>query len=130
MDRRHFLQAAAVGAASSLAADAPPKRVDDAKPKFRLGLVTYNLAANWDRPSLLKACHAANISPELRAAIDALVKRKKAAEELDEGAAVPIINQSIDAELARLPAVADAMPDSRGCLRDLDVFLYDVRTEM
>jgi len=31
------------------------------------------------------------------------VERKKAAEELDEGAAVPTINQFIDAELARLP---------------------------
>ena len=57
MDRRHFLQAAAVGAAS-VAADAPPKKEADNKPKFRLGLVTYNLAANWDLPSLLKACHA------------------------------------------------------------------------
>jgi hypothetical protein len=66
MDRRRFLQAAAVGAAS-LAADAPPEKEDDNKPKFRLGLVTYNLAANWDLPSLLKACHTTGVSPvELR----------------------------------------------------------------
>ena len=55
---------------------------------------------------------------------------KKAAEELDEGAAVPVINQFIDTELARLPAVADSMPESCGNLRDLDAFLYDVRAEM
>ncbi len=66
VNRRRFLQAAAVGAAS-LAADVPPKKVDEGKPKFRLGLVTYNLAANWDLPSLLKACRSAGISPvELR----------------------------------------------------------------
>jgi predicted nucleotidyltransferase len=76
------------------------------------------------------ALNAANIAPQLRAEIDALVERKKAAEEIDEGAAVPIINQFIDAELARLPAVADSMPDSRGNLRELDAFLHDVRTEM
>ena len=78
----------------------------------------------------LDALNAANIPPEFRAAIDALVERKKAAEELDEGAAVPIIDQFTDAELARLPAVADSMPDSRGSLRDLDAFLHNVRTEM
>jgi hypothetical protein len=67
MDRRHFLQAGALGAVSLAAADAPPRGAHDSKPKFRLGLVTYNLAANWDLPSLLKACHAAVISPvELR----------------------------------------------------------------
>lgn len=76
------------------------------------------------------ALNAANISPDLRSAIDALVERKKAAEELDEGAAVPVINQFIDGELARLPAIADSMPESRGSLRDLDAFLHDVRTEM
>lgn len=58
------------------------------------------------------------------------MKRKKAAEELDKDAAVPVINQFIDAELVRLPAVADSMPESRGSLRDLDAFLHDVRTEM
>jgi hypothetical protein len=69
-------------------------------------------------------------SPQTSPAIDALVERKKAAEELDEGATVPVINQFIDAELARLPAVADSMPESRGSLGNLDAFLHDVRTEM
>ncbi len=70
LDRRRFLQAGALGAAGFAAvparADAPKKEGDDG-PKFRLGLVTYNLAANWDLPSLLRACHAAGVSPvELR----------------------------------------------------------------
>jgi predicted nucleotidyltransferase len=78
----------------------------------------------------IDALNAASLSPELRTAIDALVERKKAAEELDEGAAVPVINQFIDAELARLPAVADAMPDARGSLRELDAFLHEVRDHM
>ncbi len=43
------------------------EKEEDKKPKFRLGLVTYNLAANWDLPSLLKVCHATGVSPvELR----------------------------------------------------------------
>jgi sugar phosphate isomerase/epimerase len=33
------------------------------KPRFRLGLVTYNLAATWTLNDLLKACKAAGISP-------------------------------------------------------------------
>ncbi len=78
----------------------------------------------------MDALNAANISDELRAAINDLVERKKAAEELDEGAAVPCINQFIDAELARLPAVANTMPDARGSLRELDAFFYDIRGEM
>jgi hypothetical protein len=38
----------------------------------------------------------------------------KTTEELDEGAAVPIINQFTDTEFSRVPAVADSMPESRG----------------
>jgi sugar phosphate isomerase/epimerase len=30
--------------------------------RFQLGLVTYNLAANWDLPTLLKACRTAGVS--------------------------------------------------------------------
>jgi sugar phosphate isomerase/epimerase len=64
MNRRQFVKAGALGAAglAAPAADAPKKEADD-KPKFRLGLVTYNLAANWDLPTLLKACHDAGVSP-------------------------------------------------------------------
>jgi len=77
-----------------------------------------------------RAIDPINISAELRASIDALVERQKAAGELDEGAAVTIIHQFIDSKLARLPAVAVAMPDPHGNIRELDAFLYDVRTEM
>ena len=35
--------------------------------KFRLGMVTYNVAAAWDVPTILKVCKATGISPvELR----------------------------------------------------------------
>ena len=77
----------------------------------------------------MDALNAANLPADLYSAITNLVERKKAAEELDEGAAVPVINQFIDAELARLPAVAEAMPEARGRLGELDAFLYEVRTE-
>lgn len=64
LDRRRFLQAGALGAAglTAPALAAEPAKTDD-KPKFRLGLVTYNLAANWTLPDLLKACKTAGTSP-------------------------------------------------------------------
>ncbi len=70
IDRRRFLAAGALGAAglrAAPAAEPSAARDEDKKPKFRLGLVTYNLAANWDLPSLLKACQSTGVSPvELR----------------------------------------------------------------
>src|SRR5207244_12584606 len=34
---------------------------------FRLGIVTYNIAANWDLPTILKVCKSVGLSPvELR----------------------------------------------------------------
>ena len=70
LGRRRFLQASALGAAGLAAVPAAaeaPKKVEDKGPKFRLGLVTYNLAAKWDLPFLLKACQATGVSPvELR----------------------------------------------------------------
>jgi sugar phosphate isomerase/epimerase len=62
--RRRFLQAGALGAAALAgpAGAADPPRDDD-RPKFRLGLVTYNLAANWTLPDLLKACKTTGVSP-------------------------------------------------------------------
>lgn len=69
MHRRHFLQAGSL-AAAALAAPAAANQKLAAKaknPKFRLGLVTYNLAASWDLPTLLRVCKNAGISPvELR----------------------------------------------------------------
>ena len=49
--RRHFLQAAAGLTAVTPVADAsgsPPSA------KFRLGIVTYNIAANWDFATILR----------------------------------------------------------------------------
>ena len=71
MNRRHFLQAGALAAAATtlspqLQAADPPKS-DDKNPKFKLGLVTYNLAAEWDLDTLLRICKNVGVSPvELR----------------------------------------------------------------
>jgi len=57
LSRREFLAASAAAAAlPSLlpAADAPPK--------FKLGLVTYNVAATWDLPTILKTCQTVGIA--------------------------------------------------------------------
>jgi sugar phosphate isomerase/epimerase len=71
MHRRHFLQAASLATAGLAAAhaDAAPSTAvpSDDRPKFRLGLVTYNLAAAWDLATLLRVCKNVGISPvELR----------------------------------------------------------------
>jgi sugar phosphate isomerase/epimerase len=68
VSRRRFLQAGAVGAAAlaAPAAVADSKAADD-KPKFRLGMVTYNIAAKWDLKTLLDVCKKVGVSPvELR----------------------------------------------------------------
>ncbi len=78
----------------------------------------------------LDALTAADVPDELRTALLALVDRKKAGEELDEGAAVPCINQFIDAELLRLPAIAEGMPDGSGKAQSLDEFFCGVRDQM
>lgn len=70
MQRRLFLQTgalAAAGVAASTSVSAAPIAKGDHTPKFRLGLVTYNLAAAWDLTTLLRVCEKAGISPvELR----------------------------------------------------------------
>src|SRR5260370_27276147 len=70
VNRRHFLQAGALGVAActlSPRAGADTAQSDDKKPKFKLGLVTYNLAAEWDLPTILKICKNTGVSPvELR----------------------------------------------------------------
>lgn len=64
LTRRSFLSTAA--AAAGLAA-APAAAVDGKPLKFRLGIVTYNIAANWDRATILKVCKNVGLSPvELR----------------------------------------------------------------
>lgn len=59
--RRQFLAAsAALGVAASTQAD-PPKT--DSKPlQFKLGMVTYNVAAQWDLPTILKVCKSVGIA--------------------------------------------------------------------
>jgi sugar phosphate isomerase/epimerase len=66
-NRRRFLQSAGALAATGLMA--PQTLAAEAgKPlKFRLGIVTYNIAAAWDVPTILKVCKNAGVSPvELR----------------------------------------------------------------
>ena len=68
-NRRRFLQSGTVAAAGLLAstATAGPAAAAAAPPPFRLGLVTYNLAAAWDLPTILQICKSVGISPvELR----------------------------------------------------------------
>lgn len=57
LSRRAFLAsgAAALAAPSLRAADAPAA-------KFKLGLVTYNVPANWDLPTILKVCKEVGIA--------------------------------------------------------------------
>ena len=57
LNRRDFLHAGAL-AAAGLAANvhaAPAEKADAKTPKFKCGLVTYNLAAAWNLDDLLKA---------------------------------------------------------------------------
>lgn len=53
--RRFLLSSAALAAAPAFAAAA------NASPKMRLGLVTYNVARDWDLPTILRICQAAGI---------------------------------------------------------------------
>src|SRR5262249_8951483 len=67
--RRRFLQSAGALAAAGAAAGpaAAPAQAEEKPLKFRLGIVTYNIAAAWDVPTILKVCKAVGISPvELR----------------------------------------------------------------
>ena len=68
--RRRFFSAAGTLASVGLAAqaaDAAPTKTDAHPLKFRLGIVTYNIAANWDVPTILKICQGVGLSPvELR----------------------------------------------------------------
>src|SRR5262245_12199160 len=71
VSRRRFLQAAGgLTAAGTLLTQSPGAHAiaDDKSPlKFRLGIVTYNVAANWDVPTILKVCKSVGLSPvELR----------------------------------------------------------------
>jgi sugar phosphate isomerase/epimerase len=70
-DRRGFLHAAAVASAAALsagpAAARPTSATTSKSIKYRLGLVTYNIAAGWDLPTLLRICKSVGLAPvELR----------------------------------------------------------------
>jgi sugar phosphate isomerase/epimerase len=66
--RRRFLQTAGAATAAGIAtrpAHAAP--ASDKPLGFRLGIVTYNIAANWDLPTILRVCKNVGLSPvELR----------------------------------------------------------------
>jgi sugar phosphate isomerase/epimerase len=66
MNRRHFLHTSTFGTAIALSAPGVSAR-ETPKARFKLGLVTYNLAANWDLKTILKVCKEVGVSPvELR----------------------------------------------------------------
>jgi sugar phosphate isomerase/epimerase len=70
VSRRRFLETAggmaAVGLATS-STNAASEKSYLVPLKFRLGIVTYNIAANWDIPTILKVCKSVGLSPvELR----------------------------------------------------------------
>lgn len=67
VSRRRFLQAGGVAAGALAARPAAADQATRAPRKFRLGIVTYNIAANWDVPTILKVCKNVGLSPvELR----------------------------------------------------------------
>jgi sugar phosphate isomerase/epimerase len=61
--RRDFLAGSclAAGALTGLPASAAPAAKPTA-PKFKLGMVTYNIAAAWDLPTLLKVCKTVGLA--------------------------------------------------------------------
>jgi sugar phosphate isomerase/epimerase len=67
--RRRFLEVAAVAGLAGVNSNrAVATGGQKTKPcKFRLGIVTYNIAANWDLATILRVCQSVGLSPvELR----------------------------------------------------------------
>ena len=64
--RRQFLAASAAAATVGRPATAPAQapRPEAKAPPFKLGLVTYNVAAQWDLPTILKVCKSAGIAAD------------------------------------------------------------------
>ena len=63
--RRQFLAtsaAAATAAGLPAAVSGQAPKADPKAPPFKLGLVTYNVAAQWDLPTVLKVCKSAGIA--------------------------------------------------------------------
>jgi sugar phosphate isomerase/epimerase len=71
ISRRQFVQASAGLAAATMTgasqSRAAAEFADNTTPKFRLGIVTYNIAASWDIATILQVCKKVGLSPvELR----------------------------------------------------------------
>ena len=69
LTRRGFLSAGGIAAGGLLAgqAVAGQRPANQNGPRFRLGIVTYNIAAAWSVPTILRICRAVGLSPvELR----------------------------------------------------------------
>jgi sugar phosphate isomerase/epimerase len=69
VSRRTVLRAGMMGAAALAAGPSVPAEDSSSTPglRFRLGMVTYNVAAAWDIPTILKVCKTVGIGPvELR----------------------------------------------------------------
>src|SRR3954454_11422292 len=69
VSRRNFLKSAAGLAAARSAAplSAPPAKAARPAVPFRLGIVTYNIAAGWDVPTILRVCRNVGLAAvELR----------------------------------------------------------------
>jgi len=67
LNRRGFLTTAGVAAATGWTTTAQAAPVEEKPLKFRLGIVTYNIAAQWDLTTILKICKNVGVSPvELR----------------------------------------------------------------
>src|SRR5437016_14597535 len=68
MNRRRFLRATGALSAGLATAATPVQAATSNSPaKFRLGIVTYNIAADWDVLTILKVCKSVGLSPvELR----------------------------------------------------------------
>ncbi len=66
LTRRGFLAGTTAGAATAVSADpagaGQPAARDAAALRYRLGIVTYNIAANWDRPTILRICRAVGLA--------------------------------------------------------------------
>ncbi len=61
LSRRDFLAAAATGMAAG-GLRPPLAQAADETAKFKLGLVTYNVPAGWDLPTILKVCKEVGIA--------------------------------------------------------------------
>jgi sugar phosphate isomerase/epimerase len=65
--RRRFLQTAGAVAAAAAPASVAAPAAEEKPLKFRLGIVTYNVARSWDVPTIIKICKRVGLSPvELR----------------------------------------------------------------